>query len=202
MTAFSKEAQKPCKKMTKQVVDEDKYGSPINPSLEILNSMQTSTKFFCFCCKDLIGDLHSKKKTTPVLKTVSAPNKAAQIPSLPNSIRMELSCAILFYCCSVVFRSKTTLANNCKVNMMTQFYGNKAEQYLGAMDMLIQGVATFDMLYDNIEGDNGKELVLKSWLSGVTTTNHYVSGVHFTAESIASVRKDNCAVTGTTREVG
>ncbi len=119
----------------------------------------------------------------------SAPKTKVLTTTIPESVRIELRRAVSFYCRTLVFSGQTTSADGCHTLMAKTFYGDKAKQKMAAVEMLLQGVEPFKELYNEYEGDNGRERVLKPWLSGSPTPVHYVPGFHFTAEAISEVGK-------------
>ncbi len=206
MTAFTKDARKRCKARQLAVLANQLTFDNDDTNVTVIPTTAFSTSVYCLQCKAKIVNRRSATKTnkkkssaSTTAAVVSAPKKKVVTPTLPDSIRMELRRAISFYCRSLVFQGKTTSTDNCKTLMAKNFYGDRLQQKMGAVEMLLKGVGPFKDLYDEYEGDNGKERVLKPWLSGVATPVHYVPGVHFTAETIAQVSKDgNRKVTGQT----
>ena len=83
--------------------------------------------------------------------------------------------------------------------MRKKFYGSKDENQMAAVEQLVQGIGPFSELYEEYEGNKGKERVLKLWLAGLESPARYVPGIHFTAKTIAAVGKDGCQVLGKTQ---
>lgn len=197
MTAFTQEARKRCKAAAVANANEAKFGKA-QPSFAVDNNTMSTTQYYCLSCQDTIRTSRSSKKgatknarTTATSAISRAPkkNKPVSTTMMPDSVRKELRRAASFYCRSQVFAGDATSADNCKVLISKNFYGDKINHKLGAVDMLIQGAGPFKELYDEYDGEHGRERVLKPWLCGVDSPVNYVPGVHFTAETIASVGK-------------
>ena len=70
--------------------------------------------------------------------------------------------------------------------MEEQFYGNPEKRMKGACEQLIDGDNAFVFLYNQGEGENGIEQMLKPICCGNSTSSNYVAGVHFTAKMIGT----------------
>jgi hypothetical protein len=123
------------------------------------NNSASATTFFCFTCRDIIQKKRGGKKKANKTNTASAsaPKKKLLAATIPESVRMELRRAVSFYCRTLVFSGQTTSADECHTLMAKTFYGDKAKQKMAAVEMLLQGVEPFKELYDEYEGDNGRE---------------------------------------------
>jgi hypothetical protein len=64
------------------------------------------------------------------------------------------------------------------------FYGNPQKRIKGACEMLLKGEGPFAALYNIIEGDFDRELVLKASCCGKDTSSSYVAGVHFSVDDL------------------
>ena len=66
------------------------------------------------------------------------------------------------------------------------FYGNPQKRIKGACEMLLDGEGPFAALYNVVEGDFDRELVLKASCCGKATSSSYVAGVHFSVDDLHS----------------
>ena len=102
-----------------------------------------------------------KTKAMQAIETLSQP--------LCQSIRLSSRKTTLsagFYCCNLIFGSKTMSKDDCNSNMANLYYGDKAMRKKGVINMLVDGDSPFNDLYEEDESNNGVKLYLKPWLCG------------------------------------
>ena len=81
-----------------------------------------------------------------------------------------------------------TKANHRFALIEEHFYGNPQKRIKG--EMLLEGEGPFAGLYNILEGDFDRELVLKASCCGKDTSSSYVAGVHFSVDDLYTFGAD------------
>ena len=99
----------------------------------------------------------------------------------------ELRRVAAFYSQVYIFTKVEKAKANLRFALIEEhFYGNPQKRIKGACEMLLEGEGPFAALYNIIEGESDRELVLKASCCGKDTSSTYVAGVHFSVDDLHS----------------
>jgi hypothetical protein len=155
---------------------------------------------FCALCESqwkaikvsAAAKIAAKKSKRPLDKSSSTPSgqrapkkKKASTTTTPVAVIRELRRVAAFYSHVYIFtKVEKTKANLCFALIEEHFYCNPQKRIKGACEMLLEGEGPFAALYNNIEGNFDRELVLKASCCGKDTSSSYVAGVHFSVDDL------------------
>ena len=181
--------------MTKDLSKGGKQHLKNTPSAQKCNVM------FCSLCESrwkaikvsAMAKIVAKKSKRPLDKSSSTPSSGQHAPkkkkasrtTMPVAVIQELRHVAAFYSQVYIFtKVEKTKANLCFALIEEHFYGNPQKCIKGACEMLLEGEGPFAALYNIIEGDFDRELVLKASCCGKDTSSSYVAGVHFSVHDL------------------
>jgi hypothetical protein len=103
----------------------------------------------------------------------------------PVAVIRELRRVAAFYSQVYIFTKVEKTKANLRFALIEEhFYGNPQKRIKGACEMLLEGEGPFAVLYNFIEGDFDRELVLKALCCGKDTSSSYVAGIHFSVDDL------------------
>jgi hypothetical protein len=156
---------------------------------------------FCALCESrwkaikvsAAAKIAAKKSKRPLDKSSSTPSgqraptkkKKALTTTAPVAVIRELRRVAAFYSQVYIFTKVEKTKANLRFALTEEhFYGNPRKRIKGACKMLLEGEGPFAALYNIIEGDFDRELVLKASCCGKDTSSSYVAGVHFSVDDL------------------
>jgi len=155
---------------------------------------------FCTLCESrwkaikvsAVAKIAEKKSKRPPDKSSSTPSgqrapkkKNASRTTMPVAVIRELRRVAAFYSQVYIFTKVEKTKANLRFALIEEhFYGNPQKRIKGACKMLLEGEGPFATLYNIIEGDFDRELVLKASCCRKDTPSSYVAGVHFSVHDL------------------
>jgi hypothetical protein len=126
-----------------------------------------------------------QKKLHPT-KKLGAPRKNKKGKMGPSAVLVRnLRKVAVYHCQTIIFTMVDKTSEKAKHTAIDEvFYGNVSKNVIGACQQLVNGDHAFANLYNNYEGEDGNERVLKSSCCGQDTTSNYVAGRDFTTEML------------------
>jgi hypothetical protein len=126
-----------------------------------------------------------QKKLHPT-KKLGAPRKNKKGKMGPSAVSVHnLRKVAAYHCQTIIFTMVDKTSEKAKHAAIEEvFYGNVSKNVIGACQQLVNGDHAFANLYNNYEGEDGNERVLKSSCCGQDTTSNYVAGRDFTTEML------------------
>ena len=113
------------------------------------------------------------------------PKKRMKLTTAFVAVVRELHRVAVFYSQVYIFTKVEKANANLRFTLIEgQFYGNPQKHIKGACEMLLEGAGPFAALYNIIEGEFDRELVLKVSCCEKDTASSYVASVHFTVEDL------------------
>jgi len=126
-----------------------------------------------------------QSSSTPSDQRAPTKKKKASATTAPVAVIRELRRVAAFYSQVYIFTKVEKAKANLRFQLIEEhFYGNPQKRIKGACDMLLDGEGPFAALYNVVEGDFDRELVLKASCCGKATSSFYVAGVHFTVDDL------------------
>jgi hypothetical protein len=123
--------------------------------------------------------------TPPSEQRAPTKKKKASATTAPVAVIRELRRVAAFYSQVYIFTKVEKAKANLRFQLIEEhFYGNPQKRIKGACEMLLDGEGPFAALYNVVEGDFDRELVLKASCCGKATSSSYVAGVHFTVDDL------------------
>ena len=126
-----------------------------------------------------------QKKLHPT-KKLGAPRKTKKGKMGPSAALLRnLRKVATYHCQTIIFTMVDKTSEKAKHTAIEEvFYGNVSKNVIGVCQQLVYGDHAFANLYNNYEGEDGNERVLKSSCCGQDTTSNYVAGRDFTTEML------------------
>jgi len=117
-----------------------------------------------------------------------ARKKKTKLTTASVTVIQELRCVAAFYSQVYIFTKVEKAKANHRFALMIEehFYDNPLKRIKGACEMLLEGESPFAALYNIIEGEFDRELILKASCCRKDTAFLYVAGVHFSVEDARS----------------
>jgi len=126
-----------------------------------------------------------EQSSTPSEQRAPTKKKRASATTAPVAVIRELRRVAAFYSQVYIFTKVEKAKANLRFALIEEhFYGNPQKRIKGACEMLLDGEGPFAALYNVVEGDFDRELVLKASCCGKATSSSYVAGVHFTVDDL------------------
>jgi hypothetical protein len=162
-------------------------------------SAQKCNVMFCILCESrwkamkvsAAAKIAAKKSkrpqssSTPSDQRAPTKKKKASATTAPVAVIRELRRLAAFYSQVYIFTKVEKAKANLRFQLIEEhFYGNPQKRIKGACEMLLDGEGPFAALYNVVEGDFDRELVLKASCCGKATSSSYVAGVHFTVDDL------------------
>jgi hypothetical protein len=162
-------------------------------------SAQKCNVMFCILCESrwkamkvsAAAKIAAKKSkrpqssSTPSDQRAPTKKKKASATTAPVAVIRELRRLAAFYSQVYIFTKVEKAKANLRFQLIEEhFYGNPQKRIKGACEMLLDGEGPFAALYNVVEGDFDRELVLKASCCGKATSSSYVAGVHFTVDNL------------------
>jgi hypothetical protein len=114
-----------------------------------------------------------------------APKKRAKLLTASVAVVRELRRVAAFYSQVYIFtKVEKEKADHHFALIEEHFYGNPHKCIKGACKMLIDGDDPFGALYNIVEGNLARKLILKASCCRKDTASLYIAGVHFTVEDL------------------